>query len=114
APSPACTFNDITQGNNSVACVGSFTAANGFGNLNNPNCSTQALNAIGVLVEPNATTTPGWTATAGYDLATGLGSVNVSNLVTNWHTATTNFTPSTTKITLPAAGSVNITHGTSV
>ncbi len=31
-PSSACTFNDITLGNNSVACVGSFTTANGFGN----------------------------------------------------------------------------------
>jgi hypothetical protein len=114
APNAACTFNDITQGNNSVACVGSFSTANGFGNLNNPDCSTQALNAIGVLVEPTATTTPGWAATAGYDLATGLGSVNVSNLVTNWHTVTTNFTPSTTTITAPAPSSVNITHGTSV
>ena len=56
APNTACTFNDITVGNNSVACVGSFNVANGFGNLNNPDCSTQALNAIGVLVEPSAAT----------------------------------------------------------
>jgi hypothetical protein len=109
APNTACTFNDITVGNNSVACLGSFTVANGFGNLNNPDCSTQALNAIGVLVEPSATTKPGWTATAGYDLSTGLGSVNAANLVTNWHTVTSNFAGSTTTITAPA--SVNIGHG---
>jgi hypothetical protein len=114
APNSACTFNDITLGNNSVACVGSFTTPNGFGNLNNPNCSTQVLNAIGVLVEPTATTTPGWTATAGYDLATGLGSVNATNLVTNWHTVTSNYLPSTTTITAPAAGSVTIGHGANV
>jgi hypothetical protein len=114
APNAACTFNDITIGNNSVACLGSFTIENGFGNLSNPNCSTQGLNALGVLVEPTATTTPGWTATAGYDLATGLGSVNATNLVNNWHTVTTNFTQSTTTITSPAPGSVSIGHGQNV
>ena len=115
-PSSACTFNDITLGNNSVACVGSFTTANGFGNLNNPNCSTQALNGLGVLVEPSSpapfsTTTPGWTATAGYDLATGIGSPNVTNLIANWSTVTTNFKAATPAITSPASGTVNITHG---
>jgi len=115
-PSSTCTFNDITLGNNSVACVGSFTTANGFGNLNNPNCSTQALNGLGVLVEPSSpspfsTTTPGWTTTAGYDLATGIGSPNVTNLIANWSTVTTNFKAATPAITSPASGTVNITHG---
>jgi hypothetical protein len=112
APNTTCTFNDITIGNNSVACVGSFSPANVLGNLTNPNCSTQASNAIGVLVEPSATTTPGWSATAGYDLATGLGSVNATNMVNNWHTITTNFTQTTTTITAPA--SVSIGHGANV
>ena len=113
-PNSACTFNDITLGNNSVACVGSFTIANGFGNLNNPYCSTQALNGLGVLVEPGApfsANTPAWTATAGYDLATGLGTPNVSNLIANWGTVTTNFKAATPAITSPASGTVSITHG---
>jgi hypothetical protein len=113
-PNSACTFNDITLGNNSVACVGSFTIANGFGNLNNPDCSTQALNGLGVLVEPGApfsANTPAWTATAGYDLATGLGTPNVSNLIANWGTVTTNFKAATPAITSPASGTVSITHG---
>jgi hypothetical protein len=117
-PSNACTFNDITLGNNSVACVGSFTIANGFGNNNNPDCSTQALNGLGVNVEPSSpapfsATTPGWTATAGYDLATGLGTPNVSNLIANWGTVTTNFKAATPAITSPASGMLSITHGQS-
>jgi hypothetical protein len=115
-PNGACTFNDITLGNNSVACVGSFAIANGFDNNNNPNCSTQALNGLGVLVEPSSpapfsSTTPGWTATAGYDLTTGLGTPNVSNLIANWGTVTTNFKAATPAITSPASGTVSITHG---
>jgi hypothetical protein len=49
---------------------------------------------------------------AGYDEATGLGSVNVSNLVNNWHTAITSATTST--LTLNNGTAVSITHGASV
>jgi Pro-kumamolisin, activation domain/Bacterial Ig-like domain (group 3) len=50
----------------------------------------------------------------GYDLATGLGSVNVANLITNWSTVT--FTPTTIQLTLNGAtsGVLTITHGDSV
>lgn len=51
-------------------------------------------------------------ATAGYDLTTGLGSVNVANLVTNWNTVTFNAT--STVLTLNNSTAVNITHGQSV
>jgi hypothetical protein len=103
-----CTFNDITSGNNSVECE-----------AGTPNCSNQT-SGLGVLVEPStpnppfSATTPAWTTTAGYDLATGLGSVNVTNLAGNWGSITSNFIASTTTITAPAAGSVNITHGQTV
>src|SRR5207249_10439145 len=54
----------------------------------------------------------GYGTTAGYDLATGLGSVNANNLVNNWNTALTAFTPTTTSLTLsPLTG---ITAGQSV
>jgi len=49
-------------------------------------------------------------ASAGYDLATGLGSVNITNLITNWNTVT--FNPTTTTLTLNPV--LNITHGQSV
>jgi hypothetical protein len=42
-------------------------------------------------------------------LATGLGSLNVGNLLTNWSSAS--FTADTVAITSPATNTVNITHG---
>jgi subtilase family serine protease len=106
-PGASCTFNDITSGNNSVECQGG-----------SPNCSNQTAGTLGVLVEPTGAgspfpaNTPAWTTTAGYDLATGLGSVNVTKLAANWGTITGNFVGSTTTFTAPA--SVNIAHGATV
>jgi Pro-kumamolisin, activation domain/Bacterial Ig-like domain (group 3) len=102
----ACVFYDITKGNsysvlapgvgtNSVPCAGG-----------SPNCSSSTTN--GVLVDPQKTTTEAWTAGAGYDLVTGLGSVNAYNLAANWSSVST--IPTTTTLTLsPTTG---ITHGT--
>ncbi|MFL6304811.1 MAG: protease pro-enzyme activation domain-containing protein [Candidatus Sulfotelmatobacter sp.] len=46
----------------------------------------------------------------GYDLATGLGSVNVANLITNWSTVT--FSPTTTQLMLKGGTTdITITHG---
>lgn len=98
-----CAFNDVTKGNNSVPCVGKSTAS----------CSSQTTGVTGVLVSPASSTTPAWTTAAGYDLATGLGSVNVTNLAAEWPTAAGTFHGTTTTLTVngsttPAA----ITHGT--
>jgi len=54
----------------------------------------------------------GFTAGVGYDEATGLGSVNVSNLVNQWNTAIVDST--TTTLTLNNGTAVNVTHGTAV
>jgi len=100
-----CIFYDTVTGNNSVACAAST-----------PNCSNQTSSGYGVLVvNTNATPmVPAWTTTAGYDLATGLGSVNVANLVNNWNSVAGNFTPTTTALTLsttPPTTPVTVTHG---
>jgi hypothetical protein len=93
----SCIFYDITQGNNSVPC-----------NPNTPDCGPIPPNGLsGVLVDPNNPGNPAWLTTTGYDMATGLGSVNADNLVNQWSTAT--FTPSTT--TLTNLSPTNITHG---
>jgi hypothetical protein len=104
-PASTCTFNDVTKGNNSVACnAGSF------------NCSNTGTTGFGVLVEPAgpnppfSATTPAWRTTTGYDLATGLGSVNVTNLANNWANATGAFVTTTTTINSPVSG-LTITHG---
>jgi hypothetical protein len=96
-----CIFYDVVTGNNSVACVG--------GSKNCSNTST-AANQYGVLVDPANTTTPAFAAVAGYDKATGLGSVNVSNLLTNWSSAT--LSADTVTVTSPQSGTT-ITHGNS-
>ncbi len=49
-------------------------------------------------------------AGAGYDQATGLGSVNVANLVTDWSSVSFNPTTTTLTVTIPNT----ITHGTPV
>jgi subtilase family serine protease len=54
-----------------------------------------------------------YAAAAGYDMATGLGSVNVANLVTQWPSVTFNAT--TTTLTLNGVSTpITITHGASV
>ena len=78
-PAAGCVFNDIAAGNN-IVCGGSSTCA--------------AANKIG------------WTAGSGYDLASGLGSVNVANLATEW--STVSFTSSVTSLNLtPSAGLIH-------
>ena len=67
-----------------------------------PNCTvTNSSDRYGVL--------SGYASTAGYDLATGLGSVNAANLVNNWSNA--NFVASSTTLTLSPS---TITHGSQV
>ena len=54
----------------------------------------------------------GFAATVGYDQATGLGSVNVTNLISKWSTAISK--ASTTTLSLNNGTVVHITHGTSI
>jgi hypothetical protein len=112
-PVATCTFNDVTKGN-------SFFASSAVGNNSVPckgnttNCSSTVASTNGILVVPGTspTKTPAWTTTSGYDMATGLGSVNAQNLATNWQSA--NGTVTTTTLTLNGGAAVNVTHGSSV
>jgi hypothetical protein len=115
-PASTCTFYDITKGNNSVPCVGgSFS------------CSSSTAGTFGTeeamdFNTGNLTGLPAWDAASGLDLASGLGSINATNLVTNWATAEGLFTPTTPTLCLSTAppstfscpGPINITHGTKV
>jgi hypothetical protein len=89
-PAANCIFNDITADTNAVPCA-----------TGSPNCATEGSDPIGVLT--------GYNAGAGYDLATGLGSVNATNLVNNWKSIT--FTPTVTLLKLNPAF---IIHGQDV
>jgi Pro-kumamolisin, activation domain/Bacterial Ig-like domain (group 3) len=104
SPPTSCVFYDITKGNNSVPCAGG-----------SPDCSASASGSNGVLVNPSQTTTPAWTTTSGYDYATGLGSVNVGNLISKWGGAVGTFRATTAALTLNGGTStITITHGGSV
>ena len=66
---------------------------------------------VGNNVVPGETGTQ-YQAGAGYDLTTGLGSVNVANLVSTWHTV--KFNATNTVLNLNGGSAVNIIHGQSV
>lgn len=105
-PPPAgCVFNDITKGNNAVPCASSSL-----------NCSSTTAGTNGVLFTTiGATKTPAFTTTAGYDLATGLGTVNIANLQLAWGAAVGTFKPTTTITNINGGtAQVTITHGASV
>jgi hypothetical protein len=75
-PATTCVFNDVTSGNISVPCAGGAV-----------NCSKTSSGGVGVLETTVAgVITPAYSTTLGYDLATGLGSVNVANLISKWST----------------------------
>lgn len=76
-------FHDITQGNNMVPCT-----------AGSPNCSNNGL--------------LGFSAGPGYDLASGLGSLDVANFVTQWGSAAA---PTSTSV---AAAPASITLGDTV
>lgn len=82
-PTTNCIFNDTTVGNNAVP------GESGYGT---PSAKYQSGKA--------------------YDLATGLGSVNVTNLVNKWNSVT--FRASATTLVLNSGTAVNVPHGTPV
>ncbi len=85
-------FHDILSGSTiAMPCV-----------TGSPNCTTKTSgHSYGIL--------SGYNTTTAFDLATGLGSVDANNLVTNWNKVT--FTPTTTTLTLNSGNPVNVTHG---
>ncbi len=72
---PLCVFHDIAVGDNSVACE-----------AGTPNCFTNSLSTKGIGISSTSTTkqSTAFNAGVGYDLATGLGSVDIPNLLLNF------------------------------
>jgi subtilase family serine protease len=87
-PSSACIFNDIRGGNNGVPCL-----------QGSVDCVVVGTTSGGVIYE-----LANFNAGAGYDLASGLGSVNAYNLVQQWNNATFRSTTTTLQVTSPASG----------
>jgi subtilase family serine protease len=91
-----CTFYDITYGSNAQVCY--------TGDLN---CVTKTSGDRGGILD-------GYNTTTGYDLATGLGSVNITNLVNNWSSSapipTVSVTPTSLAFVATAVGSASATQ----
>jgi subtilase family serine protease len=94
----ACVFYDTTSGSNAAVCL-----------TGDPNCVTNtAGDQAGIL--------SGYNATAGYDLTTGLGSFNVTNLVNTWpvagQTGSVTVAPSTVSFPSTTVGATSATTET--
>ena len=88
-------FHDVPAGTTiAVPCV-----------TGSPNCTTNTTgDKIGI--------TSGYNTAAGYDLATGIGSVDAAKLANGWNTIS--FTPSATTLSLNGGAAITAVHGASV
>src|SRR5580704_7682316 len=103
-----CALNDISKGSSALP-----TGGTGIGTISVPckggvvGCSATLSTQIGVLDDPTKPGTLAWNAGAGYDRATGLGSLNVGNLATSWGTVAS----VSTTTTLTLSQTTGIMHG---
>jgi hypothetical protein len=75
----ACIFHDVTRGSNAVPC---FQGGQDCQGTDQP---VQVGVSMPAAVFPPNSFTDGHAATSGYDLASGLGSVDAANLVASWN-----------------------------
>ena len=102
----SCLFNDIDTNTNAVPCdFGAEEGSPAQAGIQSPGCTpTVTGDLIGIL--------SGFSAGPGYDQATGLGSLNVSNVVNAWP-ATTSTGKATVTVT-PSSSSVVASNALSV
>lgn len=114
-------FHDVTTGTNTVPCNTTAVTDSNTGTVIQPlDCIAAPGTAISVKDstygqategELGTGTTADYNAAAGYDLATGLGSVDATQLINDW--ANVKFAASAVTLTSPAPGA-SFTHGQSV
>jgi subtilase family serine protease len=68
----SCIFHDVTRGNNDVPCYGTN------------NCYERSGDQYGLLSTSDSSLNVAYPAGPGWDFTSGLGSVNVTNLLNNW------------------------------
>jgi hypothetical protein len=100
AVSSSCIFYDVTQGDMDVPCIDGYDCYAPSGDYGVLSTSTKAYDLA-------------YGTTTGWDFATGIGTVNVANLVNNWPGGTANFTlsaaPNTLTVTQGSNGTSTIT-----
>ncbi len=100
----ACIFYQVTSGNISMPCMNPDT---NYGVASGCVIATNG-DAVGTTVVSGS---PAYTAAAGYNMATGLGSLNVYNLVTDWNVGTEINNNTKDYVISAAPSSVTITTG---
>jgi subtilase family serine protease len=96
APGAGCIFYDVQTGTSSVDCRSGGT-----------NCYTLSGKPYGILSTTTTAESPAFATNAGWDQATGIGSINIANLVTNWQASGELFTP----IVAVTSSSSSLTYG---
>lgn len=103
-------FHDVTVGTNSVPCQSATTDCIAVSNPITITVQNSSGTTSSILEgEIGTGTTPEYNAAAGYNLATGLGSVDASVLVADWGNVT--FKSTSTTLT---PSSTSFTHGTAI
>jgi len=97
----------------SLAKAENFSSCNSSNRTDPTKGSTCVFNDI-TAGNTNVPGQPGFSGAVGFDMATGLGSVDANNLVNAWATAAGTFQGTVTSITTSMGATVNITHGQSV
>jgi hypothetical protein len=98
-----CVFNDITVGSNAVGC---FSGNQDCQGTDQP---VQVGLQLPAAVFPPDSQMDGHAATVGYDLGSGLGSVDVANLIAAWGSLSTASSTTTLKLS-----QTTFTHGTPI
>ena len=81
-PAAACIFNDVTTSNNDVPCAAKSTK-----------CFVNTGDSFGMLsLTGSGSLSVAYPSKAGFDQVSGIGTVNVNNLITKWNTAFTSTT----------------------
>ncbi|SPF33820.1 NHL repeat containing protein (modular protein) [Candidatus Sulfopaludibacter sp. SbA4] len=95
-PASTCSFNDILEGDIEVPCAGSYNCYFGGGGL-------------GVMSTSNTSYAPAYAAASGWDFATGIGSVNASNLLNAFvDSVAPTSAPAAPVLTWPANGATGV------
>jgi pro-kumamolisin-like protein len=81
-PASTCVFYDVAKGNISVPCTAGGTSTL-FG-TKSLDCSNTGASGFGAMATSTGGATPAYSASAGYDYATGLGTLNVTTLLALW------------------------------
>jgi len=83
-PGSNCIFYDVETGNISVDCAYTVPSPPP---ATNPDCYVLPGKTYGILSTSSTVESPAFPTNEGWDMATGIGSINITNLVNNWQNA---------------------------